>query len=138
MKLRKPIVAEKYFKWKNNLTGRNAVGWFFFPFIFINRKEPHPIDNANWIKWHKTVNHESMHYWQCVELLVIGFSIIYFGHFFWNYIKYGNYSEAYRNVVYEREAYHNQYDLKYLETRKLFSFMEYFNDEKYEWKKKIK
>lgn len=69
------------------------------------------------------VNHEKIHLRQQLELLILPFYIWYFCSFVSNYIKFKNWNDAYRNVVFEREAYANEADLKYLKNRKLYAFL---------------
>lgn len=64
----------------------------------------------------KIINHEKIHFKQQKELLLAGFYILYL--IFW--IKYG-----YRNIPFEKEAYDNDDNLKYLETRKHFAWIKY-------------
>lgn len=59
----------------------------------------------------KTRNHENIHGKQQKELLVIPFYLIYFIEWIF---------KGYRNVSFEREAYSNEHNFKYLETRKRF------------------
>ena len=61
-------------------------------------------------------NHETIHFKQQKELLLIGFYLLYF--IFW--IKYG-----YRNMPFEKEAYDNQGNLNYLDSRKRYAWIKY-------------
>lgn len=69
------------------------------------------------------LNHEKIHLRQQLELLIVPFYIWYFCSFVFNYIKFKSWDLAYRNVIFEREAYHNESNMKYLKTRKMYAFL---------------
>ncbi|WP_244903969.1 hypothetical protein [Hoylesella timonensis] len=71
-------------------------------------------------------NHEAIHTAQWKELLYVGFLILYVGDFLCKLAKYKKWHKAYRMIVFEREAYDNQWDSNYLLNRKTFSWKEYF------------
>ena len=73
----------------------------------------------------ETLNHESIHTRQIVELLAIGFYAWYAVEWIIRLIQYRNCYEAYKNIGVEREAYSNQNNLDYLKRRPLFSFAKY-------------
>ncbi|MFJ1424990.1 hypothetical protein ACILD6_00015 [Capnocytophaga canimorsus] len=85
-----------------------------YPFIFVRVWADK--DNA------VLINHERIHLRQQLELLVIFFYLWYLLDFLWKYAKYRNWNKAYRNIIFEREAYSNESDLQYLKTRKRFGF----------------
>lgn len=88
------------------------IGIALWPLIIISNRYRHvPL----------VVNHESIHIRQQSELLVIPFYIIYIFHYLYNLIKYRNHNEAYRNIIFEKEAYSNENDFDYLKTRKMFA-----------------
>ena len=72
-----------------------------------------------------TINHETIHIKQQQELLVIPFYIIYILEWFIKLFIYGSPKSAYRNLSFEREAYENQYNINYIKSRKLFSWVKY-------------
>jgi len=72
------------------------------------------------------VNHERIHLRQQIELLILPFYLFYFLNYLINLIRYKNHYRAYLNIVFEREAYACDQNLKYLETRKLFSWINHF------------
>lgn len=74
-----------------------------FPFIFVRGKAVSK----------KTINHEKIHFAQQKELWIIGFYILYA--FF--HVKFG-----YKHNPFEIEAYKNELNAKYLETRKKFAW----------------
>jgi hypothetical protein len=70
----------------------------------------------------RTVRHESIHARQMWELLVVGFYLWYLIEWV---VRLFLRSNAYRNISFEREAYANQDDLLYLDTRRPFYFLKY-------------
>lgn len=69
-------------------------------------------------------NHEKIHSAQWKELWYIGFLLWYIIEWAIRLPK-GN---AYRNISFEREAYENDSNLQYLETRKRFAFVRYLKN----------
>lgn len=68
------------------------------------------------------INHESIHTEQMKELLFFLFYIWYLIEWIIGLFMKGN---AYRNISFEREAYSNENDLKYLEKRKHYAWIKY-------------
>lgn len=72
------------------------------------------------------INHESIHWEQEREMLILPFFLWYTVEFL---IKYGYYhfkwKKAYRAISFEREAYSNQNDMGYLKTRKPLEWLDY-------------
>lgn len=66
-------------------------------------------------------NHEAIHTAQMKEMLYVPFYVLYALEWLILLVKYRNAHMAYRNTSYEREAYSNQYNLEYLETRPMFN-----------------
>ncbi len=60
------------------------------------------------------INHEKIHLRQQLELLVFPFYILYFFNYLINLFKYKNHDRAYRNIIFEREAYDHETNLDYL------------------------
>lgn len=77
-----------------------------YPFVFYKGDELRQ----------KTINHESIHFKQQKECLIIPFYILYF--IFW--LIYG-----YRNIPFEREAINNDHKSTYLVVRKRFEWIKY-------------
>jgi hypothetical protein len=75
----------------------------------------------------RTVRHENIHSRQMWELLVVGFYVWYGIEWVVRLFGKGN---AYRNIGFEREAYANQDDILYLDTRKPFAFLKYISNRK--------
>ena len=110
------------------LPGNKCI--FLFGILFV--KNNAKIDDV-------TINHESIHSRQFVELMalsavvliIIQWWLIFFAPFafyVWYAIEWlvrlpkGN---AYRSISFEREAYTNENDMEYLSNRKHFAFMKY-------------
>lgn len=70
-------------------------------------------------------NHESIHTVQWRELLYLGFLVLYVGDFLCKLIRYRKWYKAYRCIVFEREAYDNQWNPQYLESRTAFAWKKY-------------
>ncbi len=68
------------------------------------------------------INHERIHTAQMLELLVVFFYLWYLVEWLVRYIQIGNGMRAYYRISFEREAYVNDQNLNYLQSRKLFSF----------------
>lgn len=72
------------------------------------------------------VNHEKIHHRQQLELLLVPFYLLYLLHYLYNLLKYRKHQLAYLNIVFEKEAYAQQQNLTYLNTRRMFSWIKYF------------
>lgn len=69
------------------------------------------------------MNHERIHLAQWKELLYIGFFICYFGYSFYLLVKHLSFVLAYKLNIFEIEAYTNEKNMKYLKSRKKFSWL---------------
>src|SRR5437016_1007345 len=92
-------------------------GMALYPFIILREKK--------FIEDVVIMNHERIHHRQQVELLIVPFYILYLLNYFFNRLRYATHDEAYRNIIFEREAYANESDFSYLKKRKLFSSFRY-------------
>jgi hypothetical protein len=96
---------------------KNYVGLSLWPFIFLKH---------NGLKKDTVlINHEKIHLRQQLELLILLFYIFYILEWLLRTVLYLNTYRAYQNMSFEREAYHNEKDLNYLDRRRPFSFMNY-------------
>ena len=86
-----------------------------YPFIFVRN------DSDKYDK--ELINHERIHLRQQKELLILFFYIWYFLDFVIKYLRYRNWDKAYRNIIFEKEAYNNENDLNYLKKRKRYAFI---------------
>jgi hypothetical protein len=111
-----------YSNWRLNL-----ISWFFkvggftfFPWIVLRE---HYRDDPRYAERNKiTTNHESIHIEQQKEMLVLPFYIWYLIEWFFRLFLPGN---AYRNISFEREAYANQLNINYINSRKFWAFLKY-------------
>ena len=95
-----------------------AAGMAIFPFVLVK---------YSWIKNdQQIINHELIHLRQQIELLIIPFYLIYILDYLINLVRYRNHNLAYRNIVFEKEAYSNDADYEYLKKRGFYSWMNYF------------
>jgi hypothetical protein len=72
------------------------------------------------------IHHEKIHHRQQLELLIVPFYLIYLINYLFNLIRYREHFKAYKEIVFEREAYKMEPDLNYLNERKMFAFTHYF------------
>lgn len=93
-----------------------------FPFMILREKA---FTNDEVI-----MNHELIHHRQQVELLILPFYFFYLLNYAVNRFRYRGHYAAYRNIIFEREAYAKESDMKYLKQRKSFAFCQYFNEER--------
>ena len=85
-----------------------------WPFIFIS-DEGDPI----------TFNHEKIHLRQQVELLIVGFYLLYALFWLKGFVKHRDRHRAYFEIPFEKEAYTRQDDFNYLTKRQYFSWINY-------------
>lgn len=108
------VIVAKY------LIPKGYRGLTVFPFVLIKYR----FDSENKV----LVNHEKIHIRQQLELLVLPFFLWYFVEYAVRLLQYKNANLAYRNISFEREAYANELDLDYLETRSFFRFLKYLRE----------
>ncbi|MDD3064474.1 MAG: hypothetical protein PHX50_16920 [Massilibacteroides sp.] len=108
--------------------GYKAINLFGVLFVKNNAK----IDGV-------TLNHESIHSRQFVELMVLfAVATVFirwwlpvfapFAFYVWYVVEWLvrlPSGDAYRNISFEREAYANEYDSEYLKKREFFAFLKY-------------
>lgn len=102
----------------------NSVSWFMsvgaislFPFIILRERY------EGTKKGEEIINHETIHFKQTIELLIIPFYILYVIEWFIKLFFYGG--KSYYNISFEREAYSNENNLEYNKNRKLYSWVKY-------------
>lgn len=89
-----------------------------WPFIFVRNKAA--------VRFTKTCeNHENIHLRQQREMLVLGFYLWYLLEWVFRVVQYWSFRKGYKNISFEREAYANEGDLGYLNTRKRFAWIHY-------------
>lgn len=106
------IVRNKY------IPVKDYTAMCVWPFIFVRSDKT--IRNEEVV-----MNHEKIHARQQAELLLVFFYIVYFIFWLIGLIKFRNRDDAYRQNPFEREAYGNQYYMRYLEDRKHYSWINY-------------
>jgi hypothetical protein len=92
-------------------------GMALYPFILLKEKKGR-LDPV-------LMNHEKIHLKQQLELLILPFYILYFINYLYNLITTFNHETAYRNIIFELEAYDHEEEFNYLKNRKLFGFLDY-------------
>jgi hypothetical protein len=88
-----------------------------FPFILIRDN----FETNNLV----LINHEKIHLRQQLELLIIPFYALYFIDFILKIILFKDKNKAYKNILFEREAYLNEENLDYLQTRPFWNWTRY-------------
>lgn len=72
-----------------------------------------------------TKNHETIHFQQQLELLFVFHWLLYGIFYLKNYYLYRDGATAYRESPFEREAYENEFNLTFLETRERYNWRHY-------------
>jgi hypothetical protein len=88
-----------------------------FPFILV-KEDSFKYDEV-------LIRHERIHLRQEAELLLIPFYVLYLFNYLVNLIWFKNHDRAYRNIIFEREAYTNEAVPGYLKKRKLWAWLKY-------------
>lgn len=57
--------------------------------------------------------------------MLVGFYALYGINYMYNFLKYRNHDKAYREIIFEREAYAMDKDTGYLKNRTRFAFVNY-------------
>lgn len=100
-------------------SGSNIIGTQIMFWLFVD-------DAEKWKRRPLSMNHENIHFAQGKELLFIGFWILYVINYLINLIRYKfDNSEAYINIVFEKEAYGKQSDFDYLSKRKPYNWIKW-------------
>ncbi|HSM63978.1 MAG TPA: hypothetical protein VK833_08585 [Gillisia sp.] len=71
------------------------------------------------------LNHEKIHLKQQAELLVIFFYLWYGIEYLIRIFQYKKRHLAYRNISFEREAYKNEGDMNYINSRRFLDYLKY-------------
>ena len=107
----------------------DKVGIFFkiagislFPVVVM--REYYLKNTAYWKKRKaKTVNHETIHFQQQLEMLVIPFYVLYILEYLIKFLVFFDIKKAYYSISFEQEAFANDTNLDYLKTRKRFNWV---------------
>ena len=70
-----------------------------------------------------TKNHEAIHWQQYIDCGIIGFIILYYLFYAINLLRYRDGQTAYYMIPFEKEAYDNDNNLNYLDTRTRFAWV---------------
>ena len=111
----RPINEEKVIIKTKKLT---IGGIALFPFIILNSK-------LSLERQETLINHEKIHLRQQLELLVLPFYILYLANYLINLFIYKNHQKAYRNIIFEKEAFENEKRNDYLKSRKIWAFINF-------------
>jgi hypothetical protein len=103
----------------NFLTFRFANAIALFPFVIIKKYDKDVIETM--------LNHERIHLRQQLELLLIGFYIMYVVEFILHYFRLKSRQRAYSSISFEREAYENEDNPDYLKMRGKWAFLKYLD-----------
>ena len=118
MKL-KIVKSEKFIKIASWFSGSNIIGIQVFLWLFVH-------DLKYWEDHTIKLNHENIHFAQGKELLFVGFWILYALNYIINLIVYKfDKRKAYKNIIFEKEAYKMEGITNYLSKRKPYAFIKY-------------
>ena len=106
------IKNSKVPKWASIVIDVYAIA--LWPFVFIR-------DEGNEV----TINHEKIHLRQQVELLVVGFYILYGFYWLKSFVKSRDKDQAYYDIPFEKEAYTMQKDMTYLDNRSRYAWLNF-------------
>ena len=104
-----PVVVAPFLK---------VAGMALFPVILVSKRQ--------FLEDKVLINHEKIHLIQQAELLVVPFYVLYLINYLINLAWYRHHHTAYLNIVFEREAYANEANLKYVNDRKWYDWCRYF------------
>ena len=96
-----------------------ARGMCIYPFVLIG-KETEATDQL--------LTHEKIHLKQQLETLVLPFYLWYFFEFLIRFLQYRDFEKAYRNISFEREAYHFESQEEYLNIRKRYAWTNFLGN----------
>ncbi|AZQ45186.1 hypothetical protein EJ995_06095 [Nonlabens ponticola] len=96
----------------------NIDGITLYPFVLLREREMSHDKQL--------INHEYIHLRQQLELLIIPFYLWYILEYLALRLKYSH-RTAYRNIVFEKEAYSMDTNQEYLESRSIWAFVKFYN-----------
>lgn len=97
----------------------HVSGMALWPFILIRDREG--MSDASLIL------HERIHHRQQLELLILPFYLLYAVNYAINLVRYGSRLKAYREIVFEREAYAMDAKEDYLQQRRPYAWLRMFH-----------
>ncbi|HEY0898630.1 MAG TPA: hypothetical protein VGD90_04810 [Sphingobacteriaceae bacterium] len=92
-------------------------GMALFPFILV-RKMHYKTNRM-------LLNHEKIHLMQQIELGIFPFYFFYLTNYIVNLMRYKSHNLAYRNIVFEKEAYAMETRLDYLKSRPFWAWRKF-------------
>lgn len=90
-----------------------------YPFILLSDKAQLMDEN--------TINHEKIHLRQQIELLIVGFYLLYAMEYLYGRWNGKSHYQAYRRISFEKEAYSNEKNHNYIQQKKYLSFRQYWS-----------
>ena len=116
MKL-KLIQSDLVIKISSWISGSNIIGTQILFWLFVH-------DLKSWKNKPIRLNHENIHFEQGKELLFVGFWLLYSLNYVINLFRYKfDNRKAYRNIVFEKEAYDMERDLTYISKRLSYNWI---------------
>ena len=97
----------------------HVSGMALWPFILIRDK----VGRAD----ASLILHERIHHRQQLELLIVPFYLLYVLNYAVNLLRYRDADKAYREIVFEREAYAMDMSEDYLKLRKPYAWLRMFH-----------
>lgn len=97
---------------------KGFIAMTIWPFLFIRK-------DRSWAFNTIGERHENIHGEQQKEMLLVFFFLWYGIEWIVRLCIYRNRITAYKNISFEREAYANQYDVTYTDSRKPFAWIKY-------------
>ena len=101
----------------NLISSPGIIGMTLFPFIIVRHKDL--------LEDKKLINHETIHIYQQIQMLILFFYIWYLSEFLIKWVRFGSKDEAYRNISFEKEAYANEHNLDYLKNRPFWAHLKW-------------
>ena len=90
----------------------------FFGILFVRKDRKDCVNDT-------VINHEKIHTAQMREMLFVFFYVWYVLEWFVKFFVYGDFHKAYSNLSFEREAYANEKDARYLDERGSYIWFKY-------------
>lgn len=108
----------------------NMLSWFMrvggisiFPIVILREKHKDPIHQSAFERSQEIHRHETIHFRQQIEMLVVFFYLWYVIEFLIKLVRLKDVKMAYRAISFEREAYENQDSRTYLDNRPLYAWL---------------
>ena len=94
-----------------------ATAMAIYPFVIFHDRQA--------MKSEKILRHGFIHFRQQLELLILPFYVLYLMNYLLNLMVFREHDRAYRNILFEREAYANEANPEYLKHRRYFAWLRY-------------